>query len=92
MPKVPDIMSVNELRQDAAVALKRVRAARQPLVSTQRGRAAAVMLSVEAYEQSEHERSLLLFARGEKEIAAGEGSDLDEVLREADAFLAHAPK
>jgi hypothetical protein len=51
------------------------------------------MLSIEAYEQAEHERQLLrLLARGEKEIAAGRGYDLDEVLDEADALLARASK
>ncbi|HYS06679.1 MAG TPA: type II toxin-antitoxin system Phd/YefM family antitoxin [Candidatus Dormibacteraeota bacterium] len=93
MPKVPEIMPVTDLRQDAAGALKRVRASKQPIVITQRGRAAAIMLSVEAYERGEHERQLLrLLARGEKEIAAGEGYDLNEVLDEADALLAHASK
>ena len=93
MPKVPDIMPVTDLRQDAAAALKRVRTTKQPLVITQRGRAAAVMLSVEAYERGEHDRHLLrLLARGEKEITAGRGYDLDEVLDEADALLARASK
>ena len=46
------------------------------------------MLSVEEYERSEDERQiLLLLARGEKEIAAGEGHDLDSVLAEADRLL-----
>ena len=93
MPKVPDIIPVTDLRQDAAAALKRVRASNQPLVITQRGRAAAVMLSLEAYERAEHERQLLrLLARGEKEIAAGHGYALEEVLDEADALLARASK
>jgi prevent-host-death family protein len=93
MPKVPDIMPVTDLRQDAAAALKRVRTSRQPLVITQRGRAAAVLLSIEAYETSEHERQLLhLLARGEKEIAANQGYDLDEVLKEADALLTRREK
>jgi prevent-host-death family protein len=93
MPKVPDIMPVTDLRQDAAAALERVRASRQPIVITQRGRAAAVMLSVEAYERAEHERELLqLLTRGEKEIAAGRGYDLKGVLDEADALLARPPK
>ena len=93
MPKVPDIIPVTDLRRDAAAALKRVRASKQPLVITQRGRAAAVMLSLEAYERAEHERQLLrLLARGEKEIAAGQGYDLEEVLDEADALLARASK
>jgi hypothetical protein len=46
------------------------------------------MLSVEAYERAEHEREILrLLARGEREIAAGAGHDLDSVLAEADALL-----
>ena len=89
MPRVPDIMPVTDLRRDAAAALKRVRATKQPLVITQRGRAAAVMLSIESFEQAEREGELLrVLARGEKEIAAGDGIELDDVLREADALLA----
>lgn len=88
MRKVPDMLPVTDLRQDAAGALKRLRASKQPLVITQRGRAAAVMLSIEAYERAEHERRLLkLLARGEREIAAGKGYDLRAVLADADALL-----
>jgi prevent-host-death family protein len=93
MSKVPNIIPVTDLRQDAAAALKRLRASKQPVVITQRGRAAAVLLSMEAYERSEHERQLLhLLARGEQEIAAGKGFDLDSVLAEADALLAGRPR
>jgi hypothetical protein len=47
----------------------------------------------EAYERGEHERPLLrLLARGEKEIRAGRGDDLSEVLDEADALLVRAWK
>jgi len=89
MRKVPEMLPVTDLRQDAAAALKRLRASKQPLVITQRGRAAAVMLSIEAYERGEHERRLLkLLARGEREIAAGKGYDLRTVLADADALLA----
>lgn len=89
MAKVPDIVPISDLRQDAAAVLKRVRSSTDPLVITQRGRAAAVMVSVEAYERAEQERQILmLLARGEKEIAEGKGYDLDEVLAEADSILA----
>jgi len=54
----------------------------------ERGKAAAVLISVDAYERAENERELLrLLARGEKEIAAGKGYDLDAVLAEARAVL-----
>jgi len=57
-----------------------------------RGRAAAVIIGVEAYEDSEHEKELLrILAKGDREIEAGKGYDLDTVLAEADAQLAKAP-
>lgn len=74
MAKVPAIIPVTDLRQDAAAALKRVRTSRQPVVITQRGRAAAIMLSIEAYENREHERELLrllVVARGRLRRAKG---------------------
>jgi prevent-host-death family protein len=89
MRKIPDMVPVTDLRQDAAAALRRLKASKRPLVITQRGRAAAVMLSIEAYERAEHERRLLkLLARGEREIARGKGHELRAVLAEADALLA----
>ena len=55
---------------------------------TDGGKAAAVLLSFDAYRKGEQEREILrLLARGEKEIAAGKGHDLDDVLAEADALL-----
>ena len=93
MAKIPNIIPVTDLRQDAAAALERVRTSKQPVVITQRGRAAAVLLSMEEYERGEHERQLLrLIARGEKEIASGKGFDLDTVLADADAILGKATK
>jgi prevent-host-death family protein len=89
MGKVSKIIPISDLRQDAAKVLKLIRNSKEPLVITQRGRAAAVMLSIEAYERSERDRELLrLLAKGEKEIEAGEGYDLDSVLAEADALIA----
>ena len=88
MVKIPNIVPITDLRQDATSVVKRVSETREPLVITQRGRAAAVMVSIEAYEHSRRELELLrLLARGEKEIEAGKGHDLDTVLAEADALL-----
>ena len=92
MARVLAIIPITDLRQDAAAALKRVKSSRQPVVITQRGRATAVLLSLEAYERSEQERHILqLLARGEQEIKAGRGFDLDDVLAEADNLLAGGP-
>ena len=89
MAKNPQTVPINDLREDPATVLSRVKKSAHPLVITQRGRAAAVMLSPEAYRRSEHERQLLrLLARGEREIKKGRGYDLDSVLADADKILA----
>ena len=89
MTRIPEIIPVKDLRQDTAAVLNRLQSSTQPLVITQRGRSAAVMLSVAAYERGERERELLrLLVRGEQEIMAGAGHDLEDVLAEADAALA----
>ena len=86
--KIPDIIPVTDLRQDAAAVFKKLQNSVGPLVVTQRGRAIAVIQSIDAYEKSEHERELLrLLAVGEKDIAAAEGYTLASVLKEADALL-----
>ena len=88
MSKLPNIVPVTDLRQDATRILEKATTSRQPIIITQRGRAAAVLVSVEAYEHSQHEREiLLLLARGEKEIKAGTGHELAAVLAEADELL-----
>ena len=89
MSKVPAIVPVSDLRQDAANLLGRIKKSGQPLVITQRGRAAAVMVSVDEYERVEQQREILkLLIQGEKEIAAGLSHDLDDVLADADRILA----
>ena len=89
MGKLMNIIPVSDLRQDAAKIMQRVRSSHEPVVITQRGRAAAVIISVESFERSEHEREILrLLAKGERDIESGEGYDLDEVLHEADRLLA----
>ena len=46
------------------------------------------MVSMEVYQNAQHEMDILhLLARGEKEIAAGTGYELDDVMREADLYL-----
>jgi prevent-host-death family protein len=89
MSKLTNIIPVSDLRQNAANILKKLNKNNEPLIITQRGRAAAVMIGVEAYEKSEHEKELLrILAKGDREIELGEGYDLNTVLAEADAILA----
>jgi prevent-host-death family protein len=88
MPTVPKIIPISDLRQNASDVIKGVSSSREPVFITQRGRATAVMVSMEVYQNSQHEMDVLhLLARGEKEIEAGIGHELDDVLKEADRFL-----
>ncbi|MEK6776026.1 MAG: type II toxin-antitoxin system Phd/YefM family antitoxin [bacterium] len=88
MAKLPTIVPITDLRQDATAIVKRVAASREPVFITQRGRAAAVIVSMEAYEHTQHELEILrLLARGEQEIEAGKGYDLDAILAEADLLV-----
>ena len=78
--ELPHLVSISDLRQDAAKILKLVQASKEPLIITQRGRA-TVMQSLETFERSERQKELLcLLIKGEKEIAAGQGYELDAVL------------
>jgi len=92
MSEAPQIIPISDLRQDASGIIRRLTASRDPLFITQRGRAAAVMVSMQEYEQTQHELEILrLLARGEKEVEAGVGFDLETVLAEADALLEKQP-
>lgn len=86
--RAPRIIPISDLRQKASHIIRGVSSSTQPVFITQRGRAAAVMVSMEAYENTQHELDILrLLALGEKEIEAGVGYELEEVLKEADRFF-----
>ena len=88
MAKAPKIIPISDLRKNASDIVKTVSSSREPVFITQRGRAAAVMLSMKTYDHSQHELDILrLLARGEKEIEADVGFELDDVLKEADRLL-----
>ncbi len=92
MGKLLNILPVSDLRRDASKVLKKLRDNKEPIIITQRGRAAAVIIGVEAYEKSEHDKEILcLLAKGDREIEIGEGCDLDTVLAEADLILSQEP-
>jgi len=89
MSALPDIVPITDLRQNAAGVIKRAADSQAPVFITQRGRAAAVVISTQSYQRTQHELEILrLLAAGEVEIEAGVGHDLDEVLGAADELLA----
>jgi prevent-host-death family protein len=63
----------------------------EPVVITQRGRAAAVLVSAEEYPRTHDELEILrALARSHAEIAQGHGPDADAVMAEARALLGEA--
>ena len=77
MPKIKfseDVRPLSEFRAKMATMLDQVRETGRPLVLTERGRSAAVVVGVEAYEALLDELELLRDVRkGEKQIDAGKG-------------------
>jgi antitoxin YefM len=69
-----DIKPVSEFRANAAELIEQVRSSGRPLVLTQHGHAAAVVLDVEGYERMINELELLRDIRiGTEQIDAGQG-------------------
>ena len=67
-----DIRPVSEFRANAAELIEHVRESRRPLILTQRGRSAAVLLDVAAYEQILEELDLLRDLRtSDKQLSSG---------------------
>ncbi len=88
MSAMPIIIPISELRQDASAIVKRASATGDPVFITQHGRASAVLVSAAAYERTQRELEILrILARGEVEITAGVGYDLDVVMADLDAVL-----
>lgn len=75
MPKLKpsrDIQPVTEFRANAAQFIEQVQETRQPVVLTQHGRSAAILLDVESYEDMVDELALLRDVRlAEEQVAAG---------------------
>lgn len=69
-----DVRPVTEFRAHTSAVLEQIQTTKRPLVLTQHGRSAAVVLAVDVYEQLIDEVSLAREVRAaEAELAAGMG-------------------
>ena len=69
-----DIQPVSDFRANASAVLDHVRASGRPVVLTQRGRSAAVLLDIGSYQALLEENATLRdVLQGRAEIRAGEG-------------------
>lgn len=78
-----DIRPLSEFRANAAAFVQHVRQSRRPLVLTQRGRGAAVLLDITEYERLVERAELLEdIAVAEEQIAAGEGIEHEDAKQQ----------
>jgi antitoxin YefM len=84
-----DIKPVSEFRANAAELIEQLRSSGRPLVLTQRGHSAAVVLDVAAYERLIEEIETLRDIRtAERQISAGKGISNREAKAELRRRLA----
>ena len=83
-----DVQPLSAFRANAAGFLDQVRSTKRPLVLTQHGKSAAVVLDVDHYEALVDEIEVIRDIRQAKEeLARGEGIPHDEVVAELRARL-----
>ena len=83
-----DFVPVNEFRSNLADWMRKVETTQRPVVVTQRGKSAVVLVSPAMLDEVEEERALLqVVLRGLQESNAGELVDDDEVWAEVAAML-----
>lgn len=83
-----DVRPLSEFRANAAAFVEHVQTTRRPIVLTQHGRSAAVLLDVLEYERLVERVEVLEDIRlAEEQIARGEGIDHDEAEQEVLARL-----
>ena len=83
-----DVQPLSAFRANAAGFLDQVRTTKRPLVLTQHGKSAAVVLDVDQYEAMVEEIEVIRDIRQAKaELARGEGIPHEEVVAELHARL-----
>jgi antitoxin YefM len=91
MPRIKpseDVQPLSAFRANAAGFLDQVRETKRPLVLTQHGKSAAVLLDVRQYEALIEEVEVVRDIRQAKaELSAGEGLSHEDVVKELRARL-----
>lgn len=80
-----DVVPIRELKSNPARVLRRLRESHRPVVLTQHGRPAAVLISPQEFDElRERERFMTAVRAGLADIEAGRVVDDDEVERALD--------
>ena len=85
---IQNIQSLTQFRQNANSVIKEVAETGSPVVITQNGRAAAVVVSPQEWERTQESLAMLqMVALRRQEINAGKVVDFDEGMRKVDAMI-----
>lgn len=77
------IIPLSRFRQESKDYLKRIRTTHEPLILTQNGESAAVVLSPQDYQRLTYERDLFhAIAEGEKDLAEGRTISHEELFKD----------
>jgi prevent-host-death family protein len=83
-----DILPIGEFKTHASAVLRRIRSTGRPVVVTQNGRAAAVVMSAEEYESlSQRAQFIDRVNQGIAEADAGHVFDDEEVMKAVESQL-----
>ena len=82
-----DVIPVTELKNQTKKVLARVRRTGAPILVTQNGRSAVIILDIVFYQAQQRRLKVLEeIAKGEKEILEGKGISHSEVVKRAKAW------
>lgn len=85
---LPKVVPISELRADAAGLVKCARESREPVIITQRGRATAVLMSIEDYNREiDQARMIQSIMRGMADIREGRTVSAEEVASKIESKL-----
>lgn len=83
-----DVVPIGEFKNHAASWLQRARTSGHPIVITQNGKTAGVLLSPMEYEKIQYDQALAVsIERGLSGLDAGEGIDTNELERRLKGHL-----
>lgn len=83
-----DIVTIAELKNDAATVARQLRETRRPMIVTQRGKAAMVLLAPEEYDRLVHAREIVVgLQQSMTEADDGALAPHDTVIRDVRAAV-----
>lgn len=86
---VEDVVPISDLRTKASQIIARAQRTKQPVLVTQRGRSAIVLLDVTEYQRQQRKMALLEhIAAGKRDVAAGRVYSQEQIETDLETWLA----